>query len=124
MTDNLLQNIDTPQDNPTMPEAVSVSNKTPKDPKIIVLIIFISILAILAIIAIIVSSTNTSRGPVRKTKISPTPTPIAETIGIPTITTNQLPEEFQTQFNEIEKELNKTENLAPPQIDIDIGIIK
>jgi len=114
MRNNLLQNIDLPQDNPTIPEKIVVKNKLLKNPKIIALMILILIIIILSIIALITPSSQ-NRRPIIKT--TPTPIPNTELVEVPTSSQSQIPQEFQIQFNEIEKELNKTENFLPPQID-------
>ena len=78
--------------------------------------IMILLIVILSITALIVSAAKTRRPPV-KTTPTPTPVPNAELVEAPTSSASQIPKEFQIQFNEIEKELLKTENFLPPQID-------
>ena len=125
MRDNLIQNIDIPQDNPATPEVAGTKEKAPKvkNPKIIILIVLGSIVALLLIAALIVSATKDIKPPTKRgNTITPTPTPNAEIITTPTPITSQIPQEFQTQFNEIEKENTNLRNLPPPQIDVQIGI--
>ena len=123
MDDNLLQTIDSPQDNPAAPDTnqpTDAKKRFSKDPKIIVLIILVSIIIILSITAVVVSAT---KKPTPTKNIEPTNNELVEPTKLPTSSVGQIPKEFQDQFNQIEKEINQSEILLPPQIDTEIGII-
>lgn len=123
MANDTIQNMDEPQDNPTIPSK-TVDRKLPKDPKIIILALLISLIIILTIAALIVSATKNNRPSIKRedpaflTPTTSTNQPIPST----TPFNSQIPEEFKTQFDEIEKEYNNLKNLLPPQIDAEIGL--
>ena len=115
------QNIDTPNTNPLTPE-VSPVKKTkrsfPKDPKIRLLLVLGIIVLVLLVLSLVVSlfrpktpspGSNITVTPTSKPVISPTQT----NIGIPT--------QFVEKFNQIDKQINTTEDFLPPSFDQTIG---
>lgn len=125
MQENLYQNIDISQENPlkTTPESTPDQNitkqiKLPKNPKIIVLLVLFIIIILLSFTALIVTSLRQSPSPAATT----TPTPLPTMALTPTPANTLIPTIYQEKFKAIEEQFNQDIDLAPPQIDTEIGL--
>lgn len=115
------QNLEVSDTNPLSPESSPV-NKTkfamPKDPKIRLLFVLGAIILFLLILSLVVSLFR-QRGPVSTVRSKTTPTTKPETS--PIQTNASIPTQFMEKFNQIDKQINTSEDFLPPSFDQTIG---
>lgn len=102
----------------TPPQATTVS--LPKDRRIILLFILGGVFILLLLLNLIVSLIRATqpKSANRPPALSPTPSSLVT----PTLTSTNIPTQYQDQVNSINQKLNQQLDFPPPQIDTDIGL--